>query len=101
MWNLKYVTDEPVCGTEPDLQTWRTDLWLPRGKGREWNGLGVWGQYMQTIIFTMDRQLGTSYVTGTTYLISMLLYSIGNYIQSLGMDQDGRQYEKRHVYICV
>ena len=23
--------------------TWRTDLWLPRGKGREWDGLGIWG----------------------------------------------------------
>ena len=23
--------------------TWRTDFWLPRGKGREWDGLGVWG----------------------------------------------------------
>ena len=21
---------------------WRTDLWLPRGKRREWDGLGVW-----------------------------------------------------------
>ena len=23
--------------------TWRIDLWLPRGKGREWDGLGTWG----------------------------------------------------------
>ena len=23
--------------------TWRTDLWLPRGRGREWDGLGIWG----------------------------------------------------------
>ena len=23
--------------------TWRTDLWLPRGRGRECDGLGVWG----------------------------------------------------------
>ena len=21
--------------------TWRTDLWLPRGRGREWEGLGI------------------------------------------------------------
>ena len=26
-----------------NLWTWRTDMWLPRGKGREWDGLGVWG----------------------------------------------------------
>ena len=41
MWYLKYGTNEPIYKTEPDSQTWRTDLWLPRG--REWNGLGVWG----------------------------------------------------------
>ena len=22
-------------------RTWRIDLWLPRGKGREWEGLGA------------------------------------------------------------
>ena len=21
---------------------WRIDLWLPRGRGKEWEGLGVW-----------------------------------------------------------
>ena len=29
--------------TETDLQAWTADLWLPRGTGREWDGLGVWG----------------------------------------------------------
>ena len=42
MWNVKYGTDEPIYGTEIDSQTWRTDLWLPRGREREWDGLGVW-----------------------------------------------------------
>ena len=23
--------------------TWRIDLWLPRGRGEEWEGLGAWG----------------------------------------------------------
>ena len=41
MWNLKYGTDEPIYRTETDSQTWRTDVWLPRG--REWDGRGVWG----------------------------------------------------------
>ena len=41
MWNLKYDAYEPVYKTERDSQTWRTDLLLPRG--REWDGLGVWG----------------------------------------------------------
>ena len=43
MWNLKYGTDEPIYRRETDSQTWRADLWLPRGRRREWNGLGVWG----------------------------------------------------------
>ena len=24
--------------------TWRIDLWLPRGKGREWEALRAWGK---------------------------------------------------------
>ena len=35
MWNLKCGTDEPIYRTETDSQTWRRDLWLPRGRGRE------------------------------------------------------------------
>ena len=31
----------------------------------------------------------------------VLLYSIGNYVQSLGKQHDGRQYEKKNVYICM
>jgi len=29
--------------TKRVLNAWRTDLWLPRGRGREWDGLGIWG----------------------------------------------------------
>jgi len=29
--------------TEKKLMAWRIDLWLPRGRGREWDELGVWG----------------------------------------------------------
>ena len=29
----KYGPDEPIYKTETDSQTWRTDMWLPRGKG--------------------------------------------------------------------
>ena len=44
MWNLKYDTNESIYKTETDSQTWRSDLWLPRGeKGKERDGLGVWG----------------------------------------------------------
>ena len=31
----------------------------------------------------------------------VLLYSTGNYIQSLGIEHDERLYEKKCVYICV
>ena len=24
-------------------QTWRTDMWLSKGSGSEWNRLGIWG----------------------------------------------------------
>ena len=33
MWNLKYDTSERICRTEIDSQTWKTNLWLPKGKG--------------------------------------------------------------------
>ena len=40
MWNLRYDTNELIYETETDSQTWRTDLWLPRGKrfgeGMDW-----------------------------------------------------------------
>ena len=40
MWNLRCGTKEPVHKTETDSQTWRTDLWLPRGsrEGVGWTG---------------------------------------------------------------
>ena len=41
MWDLKYGTNAPVY--ETDSNTWRTDLWLPRGRGKGWEGGGVWG----------------------------------------------------------
>ena len=31
----------------------------------------------------------------------VLRYSTGNYIQSLGVEHDGKEYEKKNVYICM
>ena len=56
MQNLKYGTNELIYKTETDSQTYRTDLWLPRGRGREWDVLGVWRWQMQTITLRMDKQ---------------------------------------------
>ena len=34
MWNLKNNTNECIYKTETDSQTQKTDLWLPKGRGR-------------------------------------------------------------------
>ena len=31
----------------------------------------------------------------------VLLYSTGNYIQSLGTEHDGRHCKKKNVYVCM
>ena len=43
MWNLKNNTSESTYKTETDSQMQKTNLWLPKGKGR-WgrDKLGVW-----------------------------------------------------------
>ena len=39
MWNLKYDTNELICETETDPQTWKTYVWLPRdGVEEGWIG---------------------------------------------------------------
>ena len=30
--------------------------WRTRGMGRKWDGLGIWGQQMQTTAFGVDKQ---------------------------------------------
>jgi len=41
VWNLKYDTYELIYKMETDPQTWRTVLWLPRGRdlGEGWTGV--------------------------------------------------------------
>ena len=41
MWNLN-STNELIYKTEIDLQTWKTNLWLPKGKGEERDKSGIW-----------------------------------------------------------
>ena len=31
----------------------------------------------------------------------VLLYNTGNYIESPGTDDDGKEYKKKNVYICM
>ena len=56
IWNLNYNTNQHIYETRTDSQIYRTDLRLPRGWGRE--GLGVWDQQMQSIIYRMNMQKG-------------------------------------------
>ena len=41
IWNLIYSTNEPFHRKEN--HDFRIDLFLPRGRGREWDGLGACG----------------------------------------------------------
>ena len=67
-WNLKYDTNEPICETETDSWTQRTDWWLPRGLGRD--GVGGWGQQMQAFIYGVDKQQGPTGWHREPYLIA-------------------------------
>ena len=54
MWNL---TNKPLYKTETDSEkTEQTCDCQGGGGGREWDGMRVWGQWMQTITFRMYRQ---------------------------------------------
>ena len=70
-------TNEAFYRKETNLWTWRTDLWLPRGRG----GSGMdW-------VFEVSRckLLHLEWISN-----EILLYSTGNYIQSLVIENDGR-----------
>ena len=38
VWKIIYGTNEPIYRKETNSWTWRTDLWLPKGRRREWEG---------------------------------------------------------------
>ena len=74
MWNLKYGANEPIYRTETDSQ--RTPLWLPRG----WGGSGMDWEF----VISRCRLFHLEWISN-----AVLLYSRGNYIQSLGIEHDG------------
>ena len=89
MWNLKYSTNEPIYKTETDSQTQRTDLWLWRGSGeKERDTQGIRGYYMQTTALHLE-QINNQ----------ILLYGTGNYIQSPGINHNGKEYKKECIYV--
>ena len=78
MWTLKYGTNEPTYKTEADSQTWRTELWLLRGREErrrtDWeSGVG------------RCKLLHLEWINN-----KVLLYSTGNYIQYPVINHDGK-----------
>ena len=88
MWNLKYDTNKLIYETEKDSQTYRTDLWLPRGResrgGMEWE-FGISGCKLLHIEWINNK---------------VLLYSTGHYIQYPVINHNGKEYEKECMYMC-
>ena len=56
------------------------------GGRREWDRLGVWGDQMQTITFSIMNN-------------KVLLYSTGKYTQHLVINHNGKEY--KNEYICT
>ena len=56
MWNLKNNTNELIYKT--DSQIWKTNLWLPKGKGQGKGQTEVWDRPIPTIEFKTDNQQG-------------------------------------------
>lgn len=86
MWNLKYCTSNPIYKTD-------------HGQGEQTCG------YQQAV---GERGMDWEYGVGGCKLSHLeqisngaLQYSTGNYVQSHGLEYDGRQYEKKEcTYVC-
>ena len=94
MWNLKYGMNDPSYKRETD-----------HGQGEQ--TYGCWGEGRGNGI---DEEVGI----GRCKLLHLewisngvLLCSTRNYVQSLGIQRDGRWYEKKnicmyvYIYVCV
>ena len=57
------------------------------------DGVGVWDQQMQAIIYRMDKQ---EWINN-----KVLLYSTGNYIQHPVINHNGKGYKKKNVQMCI
>ena len=84
MWNLKYDTNELIYETEIDSQTWRTDLWLPRGKE---GGTVCW-----EFGISRCKLLYIEWINNKE-----ILCSTGNYIQYLVINHNGKKI--KNIYI--
>ena len=87
MWNIKYGMNKPIYKTGTDSWTQRRDLWMPRETGEEMGWTGSLGLVDANYFEWISNEV--------------LLYNTGNYIHSLGIEHDGRQYEKKNIYIYI
>ena len=86
MWNLKKKkdTNELIYKTEIDPQIQKTNLWLPKGKGK--GGINQeFGINIYTLMYI--RQITNKDV----------LYSTGNYTQYSVISYKGKESEKEYI----
>ena len=88
MQNLKYDSNELIYKTETDSQTQKTNLQLPKGKGR--GGINQESGINRYTLFYI-KQINNK----------VLQQSTGNYIQYFVITYNGNEYEKEYTYIYV
>ena len=76
MWDLKYAINEPIYKTETGHRYGEQICSCQGETGKKWDGWRVWG--------CRYKPLHLEWISN-----EVLLYSIGNYIQSLGIEHDG------------
>ena len=87
MANLESVTDELIYKTEVDLQTERSDLWLPEGGG---------GGSEMDWEFRVDK----CKLLYLEWINKVLVYGTVSYIRFPGINHNGKEYKRRR-YICA
>ena len=79
VWILNSDTNEPICETETDPWTWKTDV-VPKG----WEA-GV-------------SRCKLLYIERTD---EILLCSTGNYTQYAVINRSGKEYKKKNMCVCI
>ena len=59
VWNLTFGRNEPIYKTETDSQTTENRPAVAKWEGYGRDGVGGWGQKMQTSTYRMDKQGST------------------------------------------
>ena len=83
MWNLKYDINDLIYETETDIEN---RLVVAKGEGV---GGGMQWEFGVSRCKLLYREWINNKVP---------LYSTGNYIQSPGINHNGKEYEKEYIY---